>query len=167
MGIWAVPNTVEKAEKLQNLLSKKITRQRAQLETYNLLGDDKLMDAFKEIGPREDARAPIAYRLKEILEMPEQGFTAQWQPKARQICAQIVKDFGLPVDTKADEQVVFVSWSVEDVIELAEGREDNLDMSLEEIRAALIYAARNGYHAGADNILDSVRDAHRVLTGVQ
>lgn len=167
MGIWAVPNTAEKAEKLKNLLSKKVSRQRAQLETYNLLGDDKLMDAFKEIGPREDARAPIAYRLKEILEMPEEGFTAQWEPKARQICAQIIKDFGMPVDTKAGEPVVFVSWSVEDVIELAEGREDNLDMSLEEIRAALIYAARNGYHAGADDILDSIRDAHRVLTSVQ
>lgn len=165
MGIWAVPNTVEKAERLQNLLSKKVSRQRAQLETYNLLGDDKLMDAFKEIGPREDARSPIAHRLKEILEMPEQGFTAQWQPKAREICAQIVKDFGLPVDTKAAEPVVFVSWSVEDIIGLAEGREDNLDMSIEEIRAALIYAARNGYHAGADDILDSIRDAHRVLAG--
>lgn len=165
MGIWAVPNTVEKAERLQNLLRKKVSRQRAQLETCNLLGDDNLMDAFKEIGPREDARAPIAYRLKEILEMPEEGFTAQWEPKARQICAQIVQDFGLPVDTKADEPIVFVSWSVEDIIELAEGREDNLDMSVEEIRAALIYAARNEYHAGRDSILDSIRDAHRVLAG--
>lgn len=152
---------------MKNLLSKKVSRQRAQLETYNLLGDDNLVDAFKEIGPRDDARLPIAYRLKEILEMPEEGFTAQWEPKARQICLQIVKDFGWPVDTKAAEPVVFVSWSVEDVIELAEGREDNLDMSLEEIRAALIYAARNGYHAGPDDILDSVWDAHRVLTGVQ
>jgi hypothetical protein len=167
MGIWAVPNTVEKAEKLQNLLRKKISRQRAQLETYSLLGDDKLMDAFKEIGPREDARSPIAYRLKEILEMPEEGFTAQWEPKARQICAQIVKDFGWPVDTKADEPVIFVSWSVADIIELAEGHEDNLDMSVEEIRAALIYAARNEYHAGRDSILDSIKDAHRVLAGVQ
>lgn len=118
MGIWAVPNTVAKAERLQNLLRKKISRARAQLEIYNLLGDDDLMDSFKALKRDEDPRFAIVYRLKEILAMPEHGFTAGWEPKARQICAQIVLDFGLPEDIEADKPVVFVSWSVEDILEL-------------------------------------------------
>lgn len=37
-------------------------------------------------------------------------------------------------------------------------------MTVSEIQDALIYAARHGYHSGPDSILDSIRDAHRVLT---
>lgn len=164
MGIWAVPNTVKKAERLKMLLTKNMSRAHAEAEMYLLLGSDNLFDDFKETVRGEDIRPIIARRLKEILDMPESSFSAQWEPEARSICESIIADYGLQADIQPDKPVVFVSWSVEDILELLEGNEGDLDMTVEEIHEALIYAARQGYHSGPDSILDSIRDAHRVLT---
>lgn len=69
------------------------------------------------------------------------------------------------INNKMYEPVVFRSWSVAEILELLESYEESFDMTDDEIHAALVYAAEQDYaaHDGPD-ILQSVQDAHKVLT---
>lgn len=68
------------------------------------------------------------------------------------------------LESQTDKPVTFVSWSVEDILELLEMQEESLDMTDTEIQAALEYAAGRGYNASRCCILDSIKYAHKVLT---
>ena len=95
MGIWAIPNTVKKAERLQALMNDDLPREQASTGLYLLVGDDRLFDDIKEYEPNDDIRFNVAYRLNDILKMPEDRFLVTWEPEARKICEGIVAKYNL------------------------------------------------------------------------
>ena len=48
MGTWNLPQSLEKAKKLQNLLKKPLIALDAENKLYDLLGDDDLFDSIIE-----------------------------------------------------------------------------------------------------------------------
>ncbi len=64
-----------------------------------------------------------------------------------------------------DKPVVFVSYSVKEVLEMLETYELSLDMTEAEIHTALVYAAERGYEFSDEtDLIQSIQDAHKVLT---
>ena len=48
MGTWSLPQSLEKAKKLQNLLKKPLIALDTENKLYDLLGDDDLFDSIIE-----------------------------------------------------------------------------------------------------------------------
>ena len=62
MGIWALPDTEEKIEKLKSLMENPIRADGAQDLLYNLLGCDNffdLIDEIKQEDPESDIRISV------------------------------------------------------------------------------------------------------------
>ncbi len=104
MGTWTIPNTVKKAERLRDIMGKKLSRGHLEAEMYLLIGDDSLFDEFKKKWPDNDYRPAIVNKLKEILDLPDESLSMKWQPEARKICEKIVADYSLPKDTNISEE---------------------------------------------------------------
>lgn len=90
MGTWAIPHTIKKAQRLEELMKAKLPRVRAEQDLYNILGDDRLYDSFNEYGPEDDVRFLIAHRLNELLDLPADTITPGWNDAARTLCRVII-----------------------------------------------------------------------------
>lgn len=92
MGTWNLPQTKEKAKKLQNLLKKPLPVNEASDKLYDLLGDDELFDLILEeqrfFGDDLDVRDMVKSSLEYFLETPENA-TKPWDQEALQICQNI------------------------------------------------------------------------------
>lgn len=90
MGIWAIPHTIKKAQRLEALMKTDLPRARAEQDLYNILGDDRLYDSFNEYGLEDDVRFLIAHRLGELLDLPADMLTPSWDDAARTLCRVII-----------------------------------------------------------------------------
>lgn len=90
MGIWAMPHTIKKAQRLEVLMKAELPRAKAEQDFYNILGDDRLYDSFNEYGPADDVRFPIAHRLGELLDLPADMITLGWDEATRTLCRAII-----------------------------------------------------------------------------
>ena len=65
MGTWSLPQSLEKAKKLQNLLKKPLIALDVENKLYDLLGDDDLFDSIIEeqrvFGDDLDVRDLVKY----------------------------------------------------------------------------------------------------------
>ena len=93
MGTWAIPHTIKKAQRLEALMKTELRRARAEQDLYNILGDDRLYDSFNEYGPEDDVRFLIAYRLSELLDLPADTLTPDWDDAARILCRAIITPY--------------------------------------------------------------------------
>lgn len=91
MGTWALPNTLEKAKKLQIILSKPLMTKDATDKLYHLIGDDDLFDQIislkKEIGNQYDVRSITIKYLRSFLEN-----SYNWESNSLRICQKICKN---------------------------------------------------------------------------
>jgi len=79
-GTWAIPDTPEKQEELQQLLQSPlaygVNGDNASNAIYHLLGDDELFDnlyqSSEEFGPEADARREIIHHLKRLQKLIDQ-----------------------------------------------------------------------------------------------
>ena len=78
MGTWNLPQTVQKAKKLQKLTSKPLPAKIAEDELYDLLGDDT------------DVRFLVETHLRNFLDNKENA-TKPWDKEAFKICQNICK----------------------------------------------------------------------------
>ena len=92
MSIWTLPNTVDKAVKLQQLMNEPLTKDEAERNLFNVLGDDLLMDIIGNMRGNQDARPFVALRLSAIMHMPLFSFEKPWEPDAVKICKKILQD---------------------------------------------------------------------------
>lgn len=94
MGTWSLPQTVEKAKKLQKLTSKLLPAKIATNKIYNLFGDDDLFDQIlaeqKACGDNVDVRSLVKTSLKKFLDNKENA-SDPWNTEAFQICKNICK----------------------------------------------------------------------------
>jgi len=92
MGTWNLPQTKEKAKKLQNLLKKPLPASEASDKLYDLLGDDELFDLILEeqriFGNDLDVRGMVKSSLEYFLDNQENA-TKPWDQEALQICQNI------------------------------------------------------------------------------
>lgn len=120
-GTWEVPNTVEKAQAILDLMQKPLSSKEAPKAMYNLYGDDRLFDSF--FGNSKDVRSTIKRHIgrlvSEIERYPnswKRGNTPiAWDPKAVDILRQVanfnVKDphwIESSVRQRLDEPVCYV-----------------------------------------------------------
>ena len=78
MGTWNLPQTVQKAKKLQKLTSKPLPAKIAEDKLYDLLGDDA------------DVRFLVETHLRNFLDNKENA-TKPWNKEAFKICQNICK----------------------------------------------------------------------------
>ena len=94
MGTWALPQTKEKAKKLQNLLQKPLIALDAENKLYDILGDDDLFDSIIEeqrvFGDDLDIRNLVKSSLEYFLKHSENA-TKSWDQEAFKICLEICK----------------------------------------------------------------------------
>ena len=94
MGTWALPQTVEKATKLQELLKKPLIAKNAESKIYDLIGDDDLFDAVineqERSGDNVDIRILVKFFLESFLDDQENA-THPWEEEAVKICREICK----------------------------------------------------------------------------
>lgn len=90
MGTWAIPHTINKAQRLEALMKAELPRTRAEQDLYNILGDDRLYDSFNEYGPEDDVRFLIVHRLSELLDIQTDTITPGWDDSARALCRAII-----------------------------------------------------------------------------
>lgn len=93
MGTWNLPNTKEKAKKLQNLLKKPLRASQATDKLYNLLGDDELFDLIlgeqKVFGDNLDVRDMVKSSLEYFLDNSENAMKP-WDQEAVKICQSLI-----------------------------------------------------------------------------
>lgn len=99
MGTWALPNTKQKAEKLQELFREPIySNQETKDALYDLYGDDELFDDIDGAEYKEDIRYLIACYLDKMIkyynEKPE-CFNVQFDKNAIKILKAIVTTQGI------------------------------------------------------------------------
>ncbi|MDA9231370.1 hypothetical protein N9O56_02245 [Rickettsiales bacterium] len=94
MGTWALPQSLEKAKKLQNLLKKPLIALDAESKLYDLLGDDDLFDSIIEeqrvFGDDLDVRDLVKFSLEYFLKNYKNA-TNPWDKEAFKICQNICK----------------------------------------------------------------------------
>ena len=94
MGTWALPQSLEKAKKLQNLLKKPLIALDAENKLYDLLGDDNLFDSIIEeqrvFGDDLDVRDLVKFSLEYFLKNSKNA-TNPWDKEAFKICQNICK----------------------------------------------------------------------------
>ena len=94
MGTWALPQNVEKAKKLQDLLKEPLHAKNAESKIYDLIGDDDLFDSIineqKRSGNDADVRALVKFFLESFLDDQENA-TKPWELEAVKICREICK----------------------------------------------------------------------------
>jgi len=103
MGTWALPNTTQKAKRLQELFAKPIYfTKKIKSELYDLYGDDELWDEIGdrtfEYGTKYDIRFLIASYIDGLLKYYEgksQYFYVKFDKNAIKILKDIVKKQGL------------------------------------------------------------------------
>lgn len=103
MGTWALPNTNEKAKRLQELFAKPIyITKKMKSELYDLYGDDELWDEIGdrkyEYGTKYDIRFLIACYIDGLLKYYEekpQCFNVKFDKNAIKILKNIVKEQGV------------------------------------------------------------------------
>ena len=94
MGTWALPQTVEKAKKLQALLKQPLPAKNAESKIYDLIGDDDLFDSIlnekTRAGDNVDIRILVKFFLESFLDDRENAVKT-WDEEAVQICQEICK----------------------------------------------------------------------------
>ena len=94
MGTWNLPQSLEKAKKLQNLLKKPLIALDAENKLYDLLGDDDLFDQIlseqEACGDDTDVRFLVETHLTNFLDNKENA-TKPWDKEAFKICQNICK----------------------------------------------------------------------------
>jgi len=94
MGTWNLPQTVEKAKKLQKLVSEPLPAKIASDELYDLLGDDNLFDQIlseqEACGDDTDVRFLVETHLSNFLDNKENAVNP-WEEEALEICQNICK----------------------------------------------------------------------------
>lgn len=90
MGTWSCPNTKEKAQALEALMSKPLPSKMAQDSLYHLMGNDRLFDRMESLS---DVRELVASELYDNLNELE-TYVKPWEPEAIAICKNIVSKFG-------------------------------------------------------------------------
>ena len=94
MGTWALPQTLEKAKKLQALLKQPLPAKNAESKIYDLIGDDDLFDSIlneqTRAGDDVDVRSLIQFFLESFLDDRENS-TKPWSDEAIKICQEICK----------------------------------------------------------------------------
>jgi hypothetical protein len=94
MGTWNLPQSLEKAKKLQNLLKKPLIALDAENKLYDLLGDDDLFDQIlseqEACGDDTDVRFLVETHLRNFLDNKENA-TKPWDKEAFKICQNICK----------------------------------------------------------------------------
>ena len=94
MGTWNLPQTVQKAKKLQKLISKPLPAKIAEDRLYDLLGDDDLFDQIlseqEACGDDTDVRFLVETHLRNFLDNKENA-TKPWDKEAFKICQNICK----------------------------------------------------------------------------
>ena len=100
MGTWALPNTKEKANALQELMQKPLkANNKSKDKLYDLYGDDELFDEIDdrrtEEGANYDIRFLVATYIKSTLdylkESPE-SFNVKFDKEAIKTLESIVKE---------------------------------------------------------------------------
>jgi len=93
MGTWNLPQTVEKAKKLQTLLKKPLLAREASDKLYYLLGDDELFDLILEeqkvFGDDLDVRYMVKSSLEYFLDNQENAMKL-WNQEAVKICQSLI-----------------------------------------------------------------------------
>lgn len=92
-GTWSVPDTVESATKLAQIMQQPIAAKGASSILYDLMGDDELFDSIAEIedeNPNEDVRPSIAIKLERWLTT---NWDSPWEPEAINIIRNIVNKY--------------------------------------------------------------------------
>jgi hypothetical protein len=93
MGTWNLPQSLEKAKKLQNLLKKPLIALDAENKLYDLLGDDDLFDSIIEeqrvFGDDLDVRDLVKSSLEYFLKNSK-DVTNTWDKEAFKICQSLI-----------------------------------------------------------------------------
>jgi hypothetical protein len=93
MGTWALPQSLEKAKKLQNLLKKPLIVLDAENKLYDLLGDDDLFDSIVEeqkvFGDDLDVRGLVKSSLEGFLDHQKHALKP-WDKEAFKICQSLI-----------------------------------------------------------------------------
>lgn len=92
MGTWALPQTTEKAKKLQELMKLPLPAKIASDRLYDLVGDDDLFDKIlsvkNEYGKDHDVRDLVKSSLQSFLENKDFS-NSSWGKNSLNICHKI------------------------------------------------------------------------------
>ncbi len=92
MGTWTLPQTTEKAKKLQELMELPLPARIASDRLYDLVGDDDLFDKIlsvkNECGKNYDVRDLVKSSLQFFLENKDFS-TSSWSKNSLKICHKI------------------------------------------------------------------------------
>ena len=92
MGTWALPQTVKKAKKLQELMNFPLPAGFASDQLYDLIGDDDLFDKIisveNECGKDHDARDLVKSSLQFFLKNRDLS-KSSWSKNSFKICHKI------------------------------------------------------------------------------
>lgn len=100
MGTWAVPNTLEIAQKLVELLKTPLAAKDASDKLYDIVGDDDLFDDIDDEAKRRpdvDVRPIVGLHIESMLETVNVNglWKVKWQPEAIELLKkEIVTNWG-------------------------------------------------------------------------
>lgn len=100
MGTWAVPNTLEIAQKLVELLKTPLAAKDASDKLYDIVGDDDLFDDIDDEAKRRpdvDVRPIVGLHIESMLETVNVNglWKVKWQPEAIELLKkEIVINWG-------------------------------------------------------------------------